>query len=290
MKIALILVLSVLTSACVVTPLLYSALLQIFGQEFWPYSRVFNRVVLALFLVGLFSMRKRLRLDLLKPYFVAHSWRRRLADLSLGFLLTIAVSTPLLFLIVGNGQLAWANHGWMYLSEKFFKTLPAALVTGVIEESIFRVLLLQGLLVYFRLIPAVLCASLIYGWVHFITPDNSYILSQYSPIDGLLYFAHVVSRSLSSSLLPAIAGLTLVGVALNFALLRTRSVFLGIGMHAGWIIVVKMSFFSTVVVPGAQFIDGIGRRYFLVAEPITWVSVLLVLFLVQAYVSRCVKE
>jgi hypothetical protein len=61
-------------------------------------------------------------------------------------------------------------------------------------------------------------------------------------------------------------------------------------MHAGWIIVMKMSFFSTVVVPGAQFIDGIGRRYFLVAEPITWVSVLVVLFLVHTYASKFRKE
>jgi membrane protease YdiL (CAAX protease family) len=290
MKIALILVALVLTAACVVTPLLYSALLFTFGQELWPYSRIFNRVVLAFFLIGLFSQRKRLRLDLLKPYFVAHSRGQRAADLAVGFLLTIAISTPLLFMVVGNSQLAWADHSWAYLLEKFVKTLPAALVTGVLEESIFRVLLLQGLLVYLRIIPAVLCASFIYGWVHFITPDNSYLLTQYGLLEGFYYFAHLISRSLSPALLPAIAGLTLVGIALNFALLRTRSVFLGIGMHAGWIIVMKMSFFSTVVVPGAQFIDGIGRRYFLVAEPITWVSVLVVLFLVHTYASKFRKE
>jgi membrane protease YdiL (CAAX protease family) len=287
MKHTLLMVIAVLLAACVMTPPLYGLLFTAYGEHLWPYARVFNRVVLLFFIIALYLSRSKLKLSLLSPYFYGIPVKQRVIDTFVGFCISICISVPLLFLIIKEGSaLVWAQQDFSFYFWRFAKVVPAAFITSLIEESVFRVLLLSGFAVLFSPMVAVLLASGIYGWVHFIAPDKSWSLPSFWPQEGLVYFAHVIAQSFATELLPAIAGLMLVGVALCFTLWRSKAIYLGIGLHAGWIVVLKMSSVATSVAPGAEFVDGIGRRYFLVAEPVTWFSVIIVMGLIQWYCAR----
>jgi hypothetical protein len=93
---------------------------------------------------------------------------------------------------------------------------------------------------------------------------------------GFEYLAAVFDRLLLPGVLPAFFGLFLVGVVLCIVIWRTRSLLLCLGLHAGWVIAIKLASFSTVKTANFAYAEGVGRRYFLVAEPLAWVSIVLV--------------
>ncbi len=278
MKFFILFLALVLGGAAFFAPPLYVLLRDFFGAEnFWPYARVFNRIVLLFLLVALFLARKRFKLQQIKPFFYKDRLSLRLKDFTCGFLLSLLISLPLIYLIASSGQLIWPQQDYSFYLLKFAKIFPAAVLTSFIEETIFRLLLLTALLSYIGLRPAVLLASLVYAWVHFIAPDKTFVMSSFTPLDGFNYLAHVIAESWRFELLPAIAGLFLVGMTLSYALLRTQSVYLGVGLHTGWIIVIKITSFADLSPELANNISAIGRRYYLLGESSTWIAIVAVL-------------
>ena len=54
---------------------------------------------------------------------------------------------------------------------------------------------------------------------------------------------------------------------------RTRSIYLCMGLHAGWFFVAKAAVYIADVAEGGQLPPGVDERYFLVGRPWTWVSI-----------------
>lgn len=279
----------VVAATCALTPPIYGLVLSILPQDPWPFSRVFDRVLLAVLLVGLFVARKRLSLAVLKPYFFRDRVALRTRDLTVGVLISLLSSCLLLSLIVGD-ELHWVGRSWGAVAGRLPKLLVSALLIGLIEEAIFRVLLFGKLASAFPLALSASLASVLYALVHFIAPDKSFVFSPGDMLLGFEYLASVLERGLDLQLLPAMAGLFLVGLVLCFSLLRTRAVYLGIGLHAGWVMAVKLTGFLTEAAPGVNFGNDLLRRYFLVARPEAWVSFLLVTVIIYFYTqARCAR-
>lgn len=273
----------VLVLSCLTTPLVYSAILSVDPATRWPYSRVFDRVILFWSIMGIVKYRKELRLDALRPYFAADplsgsAWR----DVGIGTCLTLVTSLLALYLIVGDemGRLRWHDQPFSYFFIKSLKVIPAAFIIALIEESFFRVLFLQKLKEKFPLWLAIALCSLLYGTVHFFSPDRSYQYPGWSPTIGFQYLMVLIDQLFSPGVLDGILGLTFAGVVLCLAIERTRSIFFCVGLHAGWIMGIKSAFFSTRINDGFSFPEGVGRRYFLVAEPAGWAAMGVVLILV----------
>jgi len=74
-----------------------------------------------------------------------------------------------------------------------------------------------------------------------VKPDVEYFLD---PTDPLAGFRHLLNTFEPFSepllLLPGIFGLFLIGVVLSYALARAGHLYLAIGLHAGWIVGLKM--------------------------------------------------
>ena len=79
-----------------------------------------------------------------------------------------------------------------------------------------------------------------------------------------------------------ISGLFVVGIILGLAKKRYRSIYLVIGMHAGWIFSLKMVSFLSLPNPDVSYTVGLTGRYALFAEWMSWVSFLLVLAFLYA--------
>lgn len=291
----LILAVGTLTASALTTPLVWEGLRLLVDPVPWPFSRVFDRVAMFWVVVFLWFLRKDFRLAAVWEQLKALTWVRRLQVVSGGAALSFITAFPIVILVVAEGTLVWTEESLSYVLYKGAKAIGAAIVISLLEESFFRVLLYQHFKKHLRLFSAVLAVSAVYAVVHFIAPLKSYQYPGYSLFLGFEYLGLVIERVLMPELLPAVFGLVLVGATLCYAIEYSRSVYVCIGLHAGWVLAVKLAFYATDVAPGVEFASGVGRRYFLVAEPVAWLSVLLVLLVVwlaksKGWLSRFVGE
>ena len=87
---------------------------------------------------------------------------------------------------------------------------------------------------------AVFVCSLIYSVLHFFRADV-FVSTGFQPFVGFVTMAQFF-KPLFFDLakhLPAIIGLFLVGVVLSYAFIKTKSLYLSIGLHSGMVFMVK---------------------------------------------------
>jgi membrane protease YdiL (CAAX protease family) len=115
------------------------------------------------------------------------------------------------------------------------QTLGSAIAVPPIEEIFFRGLVLGILLKSGRQYLAILATSALYSIVHFLkAPDRTSDVVTW--ISGFNSIAHSFSQfGQPKLLLAAFTTLFLIGWILADARVRTRSLWLPIGLHAGWI-------------------------------------------------------
>lgn len=255
------------------SPLVYSSLQAVMDEVPWPYSRVLDRVALVVALVLVYALRKRFELETLRPHFRdwgrGHTWRAVL----LGLCVSLATTLWAMPLVVRGGELVWAGVTPRSTLLRFLEVLPAGLVIGLIEESFFRVLFFEKLRERIPTVRAAILCSLLYALLHFISPAKDFVYPGWSPTVGLEYFGVISSRYLLPGVAPGIFGLFLVGLTLCWVIRRTGSLPLCVGLHAGWVVAVKLMSHLTDTAPGVQLPSGAGRRYFLVSQPEAWASI-----------------
>lgn len=153
------------------------------------------------------------------------------------------------------------------------------MVISVIEESFFRVLLFGKLKERSTPILAAVIASFIYAVLHFVSPDKSFNYQAGGMFVGFEYLGVVLTGLLQIQIVFGIVGLFMVGLTLCYALQKTSSIYLCIGLHSGWVVAVKMLGVMTRFNPPYDALHGAIRRNFLVSNYESWASVLLVFFL-----------
>jgi membrane protease YdiL (CAAX protease family) len=158
--------------------------------------------------------------------------KRPVRHVALGLLLAIvpllccaAVFVALQFYSVRHG-LAWHTLG---------KTVSAAIFVPLIEEPLFRGLILGLLLRSGWRKLSILVTSAFFAAVHFFKSSDH--ISSVTWSSGFEAVAESFSRFADPiSILPAFVTLFLIGLILADARVRTRSLWLPIGLHSGWIL------------------------------------------------------
>ena len=157
---------------------------------------------------------------------------RWLRDTAMGFLIsTIPLACCALVLIALGVYAVRASISWGALGS----VAASAAVVPFIEEALFRGLFLGVLLRGNRPLVATLLSAGIFSIVHFLKgPDQATSVVGWDA--GFISLAHSLDQFAQPMLL--LAGFTtlfLLGWILAEARLRTRSLWLPIGLHAGWI-------------------------------------------------------
>jgi membrane protease YdiL (CAAX protease family) len=126
---------------------------------------------------------------------------------------------------------------WSSLTRVFF----SAIVVALIEEALFRGALLGLVRQSLASIPAVIVVSLIFAVVHFLKPpaDQASGVTWHSGFDLLPKLFRQFSEP--SLVLGGAVSLFVLGLLLAAVTVRTSSLWLGIGLHAGFVFG-KMSF------------------------------------------------
>jgi len=207
----------------------------------YDFGKVMRRIMMMVALIVFIVYRKSLRFGTLissalkiRPGF----FRQFLLGLSM------AVLSILIYYGIGLISGAWIIHmdydsaGVIIL--KIVEYALIACLIGVMEEIFFRGFLLQSFMENMSVPMAVFVCSLIYSVLHFFRADV-FVSTGFQPFVGFVTMAQFF-KPLFFDLakhLPEIIGLFLVGVVLSYAFIKTKSLYLSIGLHTGMVFMVK---------------------------------------------------
>jgi membrane protease YdiL (CAAX protease family) len=158
---------------------------------------------------------------------------RWLRDVAAGFLLsTLPVLLCEIFLVARGFYSLRTNPSWSAI----VTLVPTAIVVPLIEEALFRGLFLGILLRDLRPWSANVISAAIFSIVHFLkAPDRTTEIVRW--FSGFVSLGHSFDQFSEPMLV--VGGFTTlfaIGIVLAHARLRTRSLWLAIGLHAGWIL------------------------------------------------------
>ena len=138
-----------------------------------------------------------------------------------------------------SGALLIAFHAYSFRHaiawSRFGKLLAASMAVPLIEETFFRGMILGVLLRTGRKYTAILIVSALFAAVHFLkAPEQTSTVVTWN--SGFNSIAHALGRVGDPMMLAsAFATLFVIGCILADARVLTRSLWLPIGLHAGWI-------------------------------------------------------
>ena len=123
------------------------------------------------------------------------------------------------------------------------KAVVPALVVSVIEEWLFRSLLLGIWLKLAKPTAACIGTSLVFAFVHFLEPAKGAVIADpFSAGAGFVLLGQIFLHFTAPQFIIAeFATLFTVGVILAWAKIRTNSLWLPMGLHTGWILAFKGS-------------------------------------------------
>ena len=189
-------------------------------------------------------------------------WARRL---SFGFIAAVALMAVMSLLVFVFGGIVF-RPAEQRLPGELPKVIFTAACVGFIEECIFRGAFLGLLQRSMSRIGALFASSVFFAVLHFIQPLKTVI----APADvtwssGFALIPTVFSQWNDPVMIGAsFTTLLAVGWVLGWAMQRTRSLWLGIGLHAGWVFCVqgfgKFAYFAPDKLPwiGADIRIGLA--------------------------------
>jgi uncharacterized protein len=201
------------------------------GLAQFGFEAFFHRALLLGALLFLWPFLRWLRIKGLHDLGLARNprWAR---DVVIGLLLSAlpTLCWGVFLVALGNytmrTQVAWSAVAAVALT---------AAIVPFLEETLFRGLFLGVLLRGNRPLAAALLSSAIFSIVHFLkAPDET--TTSVAWTSGFISLAHSFDQFNEPTLvLAGFTTLLLIGVILAHARLQTRSLWLPIGLHAGWI-------------------------------------------------------
>jgi len=272
---------------CATAPLIRLLLERSLGDSF-ALQRVMSRAFAGYVLVLFVLYRKRLKSKVGES--LNHTRLPWIKHLLCGFGIGIGSLVILagVMLIMGAAeikvQFSLADSG-----RKLLKYLGVAAVVAMAEEVFFRGIVLQNLRADLKAFLALLLTSVFFSLVHFLNPADAPELSRFDLFDGFRLFPYFFRPFADlQAVWPIAAGLFLIGAALAVAYLVTGSLFLPIGIHAGWVFFNKVdSFFIEAGKQKGLLFGQTDISYFAYTDSlITWIMTGLLIILLLIYGAR----
>jgi membrane protease YdiL (CAAX protease family) len=214
-----------------------------------PFRQILSRLTQIFLLISIFPMMKYLRIDKVALGFP--SWWVFLKQLPQGFGLGFIVLTPVFILLslLNINQIDYKQE-WVVdlLVKNAIMYLLIALLISVIEETLFRGMVLVGLKKKLPVQVAIFLTAIYYAGLHFLIIKTNLSVQDINFFSGFRLLGEAVSNLLNLNNLPAFFALLMVGIFLG--VLRTQvtsSLGLCIGCHTCWVWQIKMNkkFFNT---------------------------------------------
>lgn len=223
----------------------------------WPFHRIASRLWLVLVLAATWVLGRRLALSRADFGFGVPGGRFRREALR-GFLAGIVTMLPVAAMLVLIGTRPVVAVGGARLLHLLQSGLLSGIAVSLVEESLFRGLL-QGAVwreagnSRVRCALAILGVSVFYAALHFLA-RVSIPATDVTATSGLTMLAAVGDDFVHfGRIADSFAALTAVGVLLSLTRLYTGSIALAIGLHAGWVMVMRITVGTTARPAGAAY-------------------------------------
>lgn len=251
------------------------------------FSDIFNRLFMILGITFFFVFHRVLGVQSLSQLGLPPV-RRGYRDLALGFFLTLLSVFALAAAMTAGGIFTpYFRLSPEAALQRSATAILSAFAAGVLEEIFFRGLIFKALLEDWRPSVAFVIASFFYSALHFVKPAQKIILSDHDPWAGFRHLGHAFMPFLDPlTLFPALFGLFLIGIVLAYAFFRTGSLYLPMGLHAGWIFGLK-----TIRIYGDYRKEDLGWLFGssepkLVSGAAAWIGIVLVGVIVHFMTRR----
>lgn len=235
--------------------LLLSAFLAPWIYSFAPYKfeRILSRLIMVFSLVAAVVFVRVRRQDL-ETYGLSGqrwSWKHLWTGFAAG-ILTLGLLT-LAELPLGGRAIHLNLPAFWKVFYKPLEYLVSAFLIGFIEECFFRAFIYQSLRKRWALPASLLAANIFYAAVHFFKGGNYPVPERPSPVDSFKIILHLGDAFLKpGEIWPSFLGLLLFGLILSYAFLKTGSLAMSIGLHAGCVFFLKIDNWFIASVPGAS--------------------------------------
>ena len=253
----------------------------------YSFSRIFDRCFMATAIMLFFPCRRFLKIGSASEIGLApraHAAR----DIAAGFAFAVASMALLLALMSFQDiYTPFFRLGFGESVSRILNGLLSGFSVAFLEETFFRGIFFKAIYEQGKRARAFLVANLLYAAVHFVQPENNFQLHGYDPLGGLRYLVLSFKPFLNlPELLPGLVGLFLIGIVLSYAVVRTKTLFLAMGLHAGWVFSIK-----TVRVFGDYTRRDLGWMFGstdpkIVSGVISWLGILSVGVAVYAFTRR----
>lgn len=182
-----------------------------------------------------------------------------LAMLRGGLLGISIIAVPIFLLIALDVRVADPDFQftWAGLFERLLSALLAGLAVAFIEETFFRGAMLSAIAKTGGWTRAILLSSLLYALVHFLTGE--YETEHWNWTTAFIALgAALQGFAEPERILDSFIALFAVGMLLSLARIGSRSLALSIGMHAAWILCIKLARWATDLNPQAHHAGLVG--------------------------------
>lgn len=206
-------------------------------------SRIISRATQVLLILSIYPVMRYLSISAKNIGFVA--FKPFLKQMAGGIILGIVTLLPVLLLsyaldiiVIDEGRI------WTYekIAGSLLVTLLLALLISLLEEPMFRGILISAYLKRIGITATILLSSFYYALLHFIKTKTIIPVEQASFVDSFRLLAEAFQNLLNPEHLGAFGALLMVGIFL--AIMRTRlqlSLAWCIGCHAAWVWQIKMA-------------------------------------------------
>ena len=166
------------------------------------------------------------------------------------------------------------------------KAIIVGLLIATIEESIFRGALFTGLYKQTGAIVATFFSSFVYSAVHFIRYKDLPNETDIGLLTGLTMLPHAFRRYYEWYIVDYFLTLFIFGVLLAFLRLKHRSIAACIGVHAGVVMLIKISDYATNRTFGGNY-DYLVSQY---NSTFGWVSFTVIFLFAVFYFIKLIKK
>lgn len=225
-----------------------------------PFHRYVNRSLLFVAVIGLWPFLISLRAVSWQTVGLARNhaqWRHFGAGFTLGFLTLLLVAV----VAIAAGSRKLAPNLDADLATAIVGFAASGMAVALLEELLFRGVLFGALRREHPWILALLLSSAFYAAMHFFLrvkapPDITWT-------SGFEQLARMAGGFIDpAALIPGFISLTLAGMALAVAYQRTGTLYLPLGLHAGWVFWLKALNAITVNGPEAKGPWGLPRNLY----------------------------
>jgi len=289
-------ILSIVFLSCLFAPIIKKLL--IMAGQFMPVlapmsefemHRILSRLVMILGALFIIIFRKRLFqtggiFTVLKPH------KKDSFFYSTGFLLgLLTLTVQIAFAITFDArELFFSDETLLKFIKKASKAVFTASLIGFIEEFFFRGILFNSFKKRFNLWQALFLSSFLYAIMHFFKPKEITGLDETSILSGFVVLGEMLKPFSSPDFLSKCTGLFLTGFCLAYAYHRTKSLYFSIGLHAGWVFIIKVDgTMVTRTVPEQMLWWGSSQ---LVGGIYTWLLLIFIVFIIHVTTKRYVAK